>query len=118
MSVSFKKYLQLIDSRTELSEEQVNEIFGLFKNNAKIDKLRAEREKSKNMDPKKRAALDQALKDFAAGKKPGSIEARRAEAAGITDDDLESALGADDRKVLAKQDQYQAKNQTGKLAYT
>jgi hypothetical protein len=40
MSFSFKQYLKILES-DELSDERLTEIFGVFKNNAKIDKLRA-----------------------------------------------------------------------------
>jgi hypothetical protein len=52
--ISFKTYSRIMSEST--SEEELNEIFGLFKNNSKIEKLRAEREalKKKREDAKKK----------------------------------------------------------------
>ncbi len=97
MSFTFKKFVEYVEIDGEPSDEQINEIFGLFRNNKKLDQLKAQREKLKGMDAKKKAELDQALKDFAAGKKPTPKGA-------IALADLEDALGADDRKFLAKRD--------------
>lgn len=41
--ISFKQYSEIVDEAT--SEERLNEIFGLFKNNEKVKKLRQDREK-------------------------------------------------------------------------
>lgn len=71
MSVTFKKFVQFVEIEGEPTEEQINEIFGIFRNNQKLDKLRAEREKLKKLSPEKKAALDKALQDFKDGKKPG-----------------------------------------------
>jgi len=92
--ISFKKFSAFIDSDGEVSNEQITEIFGLFKNNSKIEKLKAEREKLKGQKASKGAALDQALKDMAAGKKPGVM----------SDIDLEKSLNSRDRSALAKGD--------------
>jgi hypothetical protein len=92
--ISFKKFSAFIDSDGEVSNEQITEIFGLFKNNSKIEKLKAEREKLKGQKASKGAALDQALKDMAAGKKPGVM----------SDADLEKSLNSRDRSALAKGD--------------
>jgi hypothetical protein len=95
---TFKQYLAASEGTQE-----VNEIFGLFKNNAKIEKIRKEREKLKNQSAAKKAELDKALKDFAAGRKPTPAGA-------IALNDLEDALSADDRKFLAKRDRMAAES--------
>jgi hypothetical protein len=41
--ISFKQYSEVVDENT--SEDRLNEIFGLFRNNAKIEKLKKDREK-------------------------------------------------------------------------
>lgn len=95
--LSFKNFMRFVELDGEPSEEQINEIFGLFRNNQKLDKLKKEREKLKSMSAAKKAQLDKALKDFADGKKP-------LKPGEVSLDDLEQALGADDRKYLRKQD--------------
>ncbi len=52
--INFKLYSEIIDEST--SEERLNEIFGLFKNNAKVEKLRKEREAL--LAAKKKAVAD------------------------------------------------------------
>jgi len=97
MSISFKKFVQFVDLEGDVTDEQINEIFGLFQNNKKIEAARAMRDKLK--DPAKKAALDKALKDFENGKKPlpkGSVR----------NDDLDAILSADDRKNLARNDRF------------
>lgn len=101
MSISFKKFIEFVEFDGDVSDEQINEIFGLFKNNQKIDKLRKEREKLKGMSAEKKAELDQALKDFAAGRKTAVTD--RVKGA-LKDVDWDDVLGADDRKYLAKRD--------------
>jgi uncharacterized protein YfeS len=96
---SFKQFIQLLDS--DLNEEQLNEIFGLFRNNKeqnaqKIADLRKQRAalagKKKMTDAELKAAMDA----WAAGQKkvPGKI----------SHDDLEAALSANDRKALTRMD--------------
>lgn len=92
--ISFKKFSIFVDTDGEVSNDQITEIFGLFQNNSKIEKLKAEREKLKGQKATKGAALDQALKDMAAGKKPGVM----------SDADLEKSLDSRDRSALAKGD--------------
>ena len=101
MSLSFKKFIEFVEIEGDVSDEQINEIFGLFKNNQKIDKLRKEREKLKGMSAEKKAQLDQALKDFAAGRKTAVTD--RVKGA-LKDVDWDDVLSADDRKYLAKRD--------------
>lgn len=101
MSISFKKFIEFVEFDGDVSDEQINEIFGLFRNNQKIDKLRKEREKLKGMSAEKKAELDQALKDFAAGRKTAVTD--RVKGA-LKDVDWDDVLGADDRKYLAKRD--------------
>src|SRR5574343_176357 len=62
--ITFKLYSEIIDEST--SDERLDEIFGLFKNNAKVEKLRKEREAL--LAKKKKAVADkdkawQAAKD-------------------------------------------------------
>lgn len=104
---SFKTFSSFIDREDDPTDEQITEIFGLFKNNEKLERLKRERERLKGLSAAKKAELDKALKAFGASAKPG----------GIKDDDLAQALSAMDRKELAKQDRAGAKNQTGRLAY-
>jgi len=100
--ISFKKFSLFIDG-PETSDEQITEIFGLFKNNDKLEKLKKERERLKakraGVTGNKEDALDIALKNLAAGKKPGVI----------LDKDLQAALGSNDRKFLAKDDAWRDK---------
>lgn len=90
---SFKHFVQLLDS--ELDDSQLNEIFGFFKNNEKVNKLRKDREalvKTKKMtDDELKAAMDAWA---AKSKTPGKI----------SDDDLEAALSPGDRRVLSRMD--------------
>lgn len=44
MSVSFKKFVEFIDAPLDMSDNQITEIFGIFKNNQKLEKLKAEKE--------------------------------------------------------------------------
>jgi hypothetical protein len=117
--VSFKKFNEFVETGDELSDEQINEIFGLFRNNAKLDKLKKERERLKGMSSEKKKELDAALAAWAAGDKKKVTPA--AKAAGANDDaDWDDVLDSRDRKVLAKQDKVndlKAKNQTGRRAY-
>jgi hypothetical protein len=99
--LSFKKFVQFVELDGEPSDEQINEIFGLFRNNQKLDKLKKEREKLKGMSDAKKKALDQALADFASGKKKTQAQSDKGV---VSNDDLDAALGADDRKFLAKRD--------------
>jgi hypothetical protein len=41
--VSFKKFSDFVDLSEDLSDDQICEIFGLFKNNAKVDQIKAAR---------------------------------------------------------------------------
>ena len=61
MTVTFKKFVEFVDLET-VSEEQIDEIFGVFSNNKKIDKLKAQRDelRAKLNDPKRNAAWDKA----------------------------------------------------------
>ena len=44
--VTFKKFVEFVDlSEEQINEEQINEIFGLFKNDAKVQQLIAQRAK-------------------------------------------------------------------------
>ncbi len=114
--LSFKTFAKFVDLEGEVSDEQINEIFGLFKNNSKVEKLRKEREKLKNMSAEKKAQIDRALQDFASGDKPLPAGAHK----DVTWDDI---LSVGDRKVLKRQDKYRdekdntPKNKTGKNFY-
>lgn len=101
MSLSFKKFIEFVEFDGDVSDEQINEIFGLFKNNQKIDKLRKEREKLKGLSAEKKAELDQALKDFAAGRKTAVTD--RVKGA-LKDVDWDEVLSPEDRKYNAKRD--------------
>lgn len=102
--LTFKKFVDFVNLEGDVSDDQINEIFGLFRNNQKLDKLKKEREKLKGMSAQKKAELDQALKDFKDGKKPTPKGA-------IALADLEDALSADDRKFLAKRDRLATEGQ-------
>lgn len=52
MNIKFKKYLEFVNL-DDPSDEQINELFGIFKNNQKIDKVKAAREKLKADTAKK-----------------------------------------------------------------
>ena len=105
MSLSFKKFIEFVEIEGDVSDEQINEIFGMFKNNQKIEKLRKEREKLKNMSSEKKAELDQALKDFAAGRKTPVTD--RVKGA-LKDVDWDEVLSPEDRKYQAKNDRRMA----------
>ena len=64
MKQSFKQFSKFVDASDDelanLSEEQLNEIFGIFRNNAKIDAAKAQREKLKKAEQDKKAELDKA----------------------------------------------------------
>lgn len=95
--ITFKKFVNFVDLEGDVSDEQINEIFGLFRNNQKIDALKKKRAELKTKSTAQKADLDKALADFRDGKKPtpkGQLALR----------DLEDALTADDRKALAKHD--------------
>lgn len=62
MSISFKKFSEYVTLPDEPTDEQIVEIFGLFQNNQKIDKLKAQREKLKQ-DTAKKVADWRAKKD-------------------------------------------------------
>jgi hypothetical protein len=96
VDISFKKFLSFVSSDEHMSDEQITEIFGLFKNNAKLDKLKAEREKLKAAKEAKGKELDKALHAWKTDKKVNSGV--------ISDDDLHQSLGAGDRKALYKSD--------------
>lgn len=116
MSLSFKKFMQFVNLDGEVSDDQINEIFGLFRNNAKVDALKKEREKLKGMSAAKKAELDQALKDFASGKKP------KAGSGQFTDWD--EVVGGADKTALDREDKAKRKeadnapkNKTGRNVY-
>jgi hypothetical protein len=95
--ITFKKFVNYVDLEGDVSDEQINEIFGLFRNNQKLDALKKKRAELKTKSAAQKADLDKALADFRDGKKPtpkGQIALR----------DLEDALSSDDRKALAKHD--------------
>lgn len=98
---SFKNFVRFVEIDGEPTDEQINEIFGLFRNNAKLDKLKKEREKLKGMSAAKKAQLDKALQDFKDGKKTPDAEKVRGAIANL---DWDDALDSRDRKFLAKRD--------------
>ena len=61
MTVTFKKFVEFVDLET-VSEEQIDEIFGVFSNNKKLDKLKAQRDelRAKLNDPKRNDAWNKA----------------------------------------------------------
>lgn len=46
MSFSFKTYLDVLDQEQDPTDEQLTEIFGFFRNNEKIERIRAARERA------------------------------------------------------------------------
>lgn len=57
MSFSFKTYLNVVDQEQDPTDEQLTEIFGFFRNNEKIERIRAARERAqqnakKHLKPK------------------------------------------------------------------
>ena len=111
MSLSFKKFIQFVELDGEVSDAQINEIFGIFKNNAKVDALKKEREKLKGMSADKKAKIDQALKDFASGKKHQYT-------------DWDDVVGGADKTALGREDKAKRKeadnalkNKTGRNFY-
>jgi len=94
MKVTFKQFNAFIEQE-EVSDEQINEIFGFFKKETPAE-LRARREKLRKLSPQKKKELDVALKAMQAGKKviPGKI----------SDDELNDILGAGDRAAIARND--------------
>jgi hypothetical protein len=99
--VSFKKFVEFVESDDEFTDEQINEIFGLFRNNTKLDKLKKEREKLKGMSAQKKAELDKALQDFKDGKRK---DGKPTTDTTIDDATLDDVLSSHDRKHLAKMD--------------
>lgn len=95
---SFKQFQTFIDLEGEVTDEQINEIFGIFRNNSKLQKLRSEREKLKGRSVEKSAEIDAALKKFGTNKQGV-----------ISNDDLENALDPADRKRLSHDDKTRAK---------
>lgn len=100
-NVSFKKFVSFVNLEGDVSDEQINEIFGLFKND-KVEKLKKERERLKGMSDKKKAELDQALKDFKDGKKTMPKGA-------LSHDVWDDALSGDDKAALARHDKDMAR---------
>ena len=111
-NVSFKKFVSFVNREGDVSDEQINEIFGLFKNNDKVEKLKKERERLKGMSDKKKAELDQALKDFKDGKKPNTELPKGAQDKATWDDALDSR----DRTMLAKMDKEADRKEAEKKA--
>ena len=111
-NVSFKKFVSFVNLEGDVSDEQINEIFGLFKNNDKVEKLKKERERLKGMSDKKKAELDQALKDFKDGKKPNTELPKGAQDKATWDDALDSR----DRTMLAKMDKEADRKEAEKKA--
>ena len=56
-SFTFKNFLSFVESEDDLSDEQICEIFGLFRNNDKVEKLRAQKRElvQKKTDAMRRA---------------------------------------------------------------
>lgn len=52
-NLSFKKYTEFVSNPEDYTDDQITEIFGLFRNNEKLEKLKAEREKLKKETNKK-----------------------------------------------------------------
>ena len=65
MTISFKKFAEFVALPSDPSDEQITEIFGLFQNNAKIEKLKKEREKIRK-DTQKKVDAWKAKKELAA----------------------------------------------------
>lgn len=62
MTIKFKKFVEFVSMTDEPTDEQINELFGIFKNNEKADKAKAAREKLK-ADTAKKVADWRAKKD-------------------------------------------------------
>ena len=101
--ITFSQFSKFIDSDEDFSDEQINEMFGLFRNNAKLEKLKKERERLKGLSAEKKKELDAALVAWAnSDKKTLTNTARKAGAnRDVVWDDV---LSVGDRKVLARQD--------------
>jgi hypothetical protein len=61
--VSFKKFSNFVDSSEELSDDQICEIFGFFKNNVEADKLKAAKASLTADQIAKKKAADKAAAD-------------------------------------------------------
>ena len=66
---SFKKFTEFVDAEEAYSDEQICEIFGLFKNNDKLDKLKAAREKLKADELAKKKEISKKQDDIWAAHK-------------------------------------------------
>lgn len=58
LKVSFKQFSTFVDLPEEASPEQIQEIFGLFKNNEKIDVLKKKRDELKAQQDSKKKELE------------------------------------------------------------
>lgn len=80
MSITFKKFTQFVSLPDDHTDEQISEIFGLFKNNEKLDKLKAQRAKLKK-DTAQKVADWRAKKEADAAAKdedqPKNIQLKR-----------------------------------------
>jgi len=98
--ISFKQFLTIVDQDTEPTAAQLDEIFGIFRNNAKLDKIKKQQAelhaKRKELRDKKAAALTKKDTGWS-----GSLGAPKG---GIADADWDNALDSRDRKFLAKKD--------------
>jgi TusA-related sulfurtransferase len=92
--ITFKKFNTFIDTAETLHDEQINEIFGFFNNDAKLEKLKAEKERLKAERAAKGKAIDRALMNMKNGKKLGVI----------SDDDIAASMNDKDRKFIDKMD--------------
>lgn len=47
-SFSFRNFVKFVDGPSDITDDQINEIFGIFSNNKKIDSLKKQREDLRN----------------------------------------------------------------------
>lgn len=92
-NITFKNFLNYL-STDDMTDSQITEIFGLFKNNSKLEKAKAEKEKLKAAKDARGKEIDKALQAMKGGKRPGVI----------SNDDLNDVLDAGDRKAVFRND--------------
>lgn len=71
--ITFKKFNQFVSMENDPTDEQITEIFGVFKNNDKLDKLKKTRQEltlAQRADREKKDAMMKAAAMRARGQKP------------------------------------------------
>lgn len=71
--ISFKNFSTFVDLNEEPSPEQLQELFGLFRNNEKLNAIKKKKEELKAAEEKKKKEISQA-KDAAFAKRRGEIQ--------------------------------------------